>query len=134
YSPSGGSSGVGFAVPVHEVNRVVPQIIRHGKMFRPGLGVSIANQRLVRELALDGILVLNVDAGSSAEKAGIRGTRQVKGGLILGDIILAVNDVPVQSYNQLRDEIEKYQVGDSVTLALLRDTGRVEVIVVLEAI
>lgn len=134
YSPSGGSSGVGFAVPVHEVNRVVPQVIRHGRMFRPGLGVSIANQRLIRELNLEGILILNVEPGSSAAKAGLRGTRQVRGGLVLGDIILAVNNTLIQDYNQLRDEIERYEVGESVILTLSRDNRRVDVAVLLEAI
>jgi S1-C subfamily serine protease len=133
-SRSGTNSGVGFAVPVQEINRVVPQIIRHGKMFRPGLGISVANERLVRELGLEGVLVLRVESGSSADKAGLRGTQQVRGGLILGDIILAVNGVRIADYNKLRDEVEKYQVGDSVTLTLLRDNRQVEVAVVLEAI
>ncbi|MCW5199921.1 PDZ domain-containing protein, partial [Desulfobulbus sp. F1] len=123
----------GFAVPVHEVNRVVPQIIKHGKLFRPGLGISIANQRLMQELNLDGLLVLSVESGSSAEKAGIRGTQQVRGGLILGDIIVAVNGEPVKSWNQLRDEVEKHEAGESVTLTLQRDNGQVDVTVTLEA-
>ncbi|WLE98422.1 MAG: trypsin-like peptidase domain-containing protein [Candidatus Electrothrix communis] len=134
YSPSGASSGVGFAVPAHEVNRVVPQIIRHGKMFRPGLGISIAPESVVRDLNLEGILILNVASGSSAEKAGLRGTKQVWGGLILGDIILGINGVRIKDYNQLRDAVEKYKVGDSVTLTLLRDNHQVDIDVALEAI
>ncbi|MCW5212802.1 trypsin-like peptidase domain-containing protein [Desulfobulbus sp. TB] len=133
YSPSGASSGVGFAVPVHEVNRVVPQIIRHGKMVRPGLGISIAPENVIRELNLEGILILNVAASSSAEKAGLQGTRQVWGGLILGDIILGINGARVKDYNQLRDEVEKYQVGETVTLTLVRDNRQVDIDVVLEA-
>jgi S1-C subfamily serine protease len=133
YSPSGGSAGIGFAVPVREVNRVVPQVIRHGKMFRPGLGISLANQRLTRGLNLDGVLVLGVEPGSTADKAGIRGTKQVRGGLILGDVILAVNGKSIQDYNTLRDEIERYQVGESITLTLLRDNDRIDVPVTLEA-
>ncbi len=134
YSPSGANSGVGFAVPVREVNRVVPQIIRHGKMFRPGLGISIAPENVVQELNLEGILIMNVVAGSSAEKAGLQGTRQVWGGLILGDIILGVNGVRVRDYNQLRDEVEKYPVGKIVTLTLVRDNRQVDIDVTLEAI
>ena len=133
YSPSGGSSGVGFAVPVHEVNRVVPQIIRHGRLVRPGLGISVVNQRVVEELGLQGVLVLKAEPGSSAEKAGLRGTRQVRGGLILGDLIVAVNGRPVADWNQLRDELEKHQAGEAVTLTLLRDERQVEVQVTLEA-
>ena len=133
YSPSGGSAGIGFAVPVREVNRVVPQVIRHGKTFRPGLGISLANQRLTRDLNLDGVLVLGVEPGSTADKAGLRGTKQVRGGLILGDVILAVNGKSIEDYNTLRDEIERYQVGESVTLTLLRNNGRIDVPVTLEA-
>ncbi|NOQ47368.1 MAG: trypsin-like serine protease, partial [Desulfobulbaceae bacterium] len=126
YSPSGGSAGIGFAVPVQEVNRVVPQVIRSGKVLRPGLGVSLANKRLTSELGLQGVLVLNVQPGTAAKKAGLRGTRQVRGGLVLGDIILAVNGKKVEDYNSLRDELERNQVGESVTLTLLRDGGKVD--------
>ncbi|MCI5219770.1 MAG: PDZ domain-containing protein, partial [Candidatus Electrothrix sp. LOE2] len=133
YSPSGASSGVGF-VPVHEVNRVVPQIIRHGKMVRPGLGISVAPESVVHDLNLEGVLIMNVAAKSSAEDAGLRGTRQVWGGLILGDIILGINGVRIKDYNELRDEVEKYKVGDTVMLTLLRDNHQVDVDVVLDAI
>jgi S1-C subfamily serine protease len=75
-----------------------------------------------------------VEPGSSAAKAGLRGTQQVRGGLILGDIILAVNGVPVQDWNQLRDEVEKHAAGESVPLTLLRENEQVVVEVVLEAI
>ncbi len=133
YSPSGASSGIGFAVPVDEVNRVVPQVIRHGKVIRPGLGVVLANQRLIRDLDLPGVLVLKVQPGSTAARAGIRGTRQVPGGLVLGDIILAVNGEPVTDYNSLRDQIERYKVGETVTLTILRDGKKIKVPLSLEA-
>ena len=134
-SPSSGTNaGVGFAVPVHEVNRVVPQIIRYGKLLRPGLGISFAPERITQELNLQGLLVLNVEPGSSADKAGLRGTKQVWGGLILGDIILAVNGVTIEEYGQFQDELEKHNIGDTVTLTLLRDGGQVDVRVALEEI
>lgn len=133
YSPSGASSGIGFAVPVGEVNRVVPQVIRHGKVIKPGLGVTLANKRLTNELGLQGVLVLRVMPGSTAEKAGLQETKQVRGGLILGDVIQAVNGQSVADYDSLRDELERYAVGDAVALSLLRDEGRVELTVTLEA-
>lgn len=133
YSPSGGSSGIGFAVPVHEVNRVVPQLIRHGRVIRPGLGITLAPKKLAGEFDLPGILILNVQAGSTAEKAGLRGTRQVRGGLILGDSILAVNGQSVGDFNELRDALEQHQVGESVTLTLFRDGAEHELILALEA-
>ncbi|WP_321283890.1 trypsin-like peptidase domain-containing protein [uncultured Vibrio sp.] len=133
YSPSGASSGIGFAVPVGEVNRVVPQIISKGKMIRPGLGVTLANRRLTQELGLDGVMVLRVLPGSMAAKAGLRGATQVREGLVLGDIIVSVNGKPVKDYDTLRDEIERYEVGQKVTLTLMRDAGTVDVQIELEA-
>ena len=132
YSPSGASSGIGFAVPVGEVNRVVPQIISKGKVLRPGLGLTLANRSLTRDLGLEGVLVLKVVSGSAAEQAGLRGTSQVGDGLVLGDIILAVNGRKVTDYDSLRDEIERYEVGASVLLTLLRDEATAEVSVQLE--
>ena len=134
YSPSGASSGIGFAVPVGEVNRVVPQIIAHGKVVRPGLGVSLAPPALVRELEVEGVLILDVARGSSAERAGLRGSRQVRGGFVPGDVIQKVNGETVRDYDSLRDIIEKYKVGESVTLTLLRDATVLEVAVTLDAL
>lgn len=133
YSPSGGSAGIGFAVPVSEVNRVVPQIISKGRVIRPGLGVSLAGRRLSRELGVAGVVILKVQPGSAAARAGLRGIREVRGGLVLGDVIIAVNSRPVVDYNGLRDELERYKIGDTVTLTILRDNSSQEVNVRLEA-
>lgn len=134
YSPSGGSAGIGFAVPISEVNRVVPQIISKGREIRPGLGVSLANKNLTRDLAIDGILIINVQPGSAADKAGLLATKQAQDGIILGDIIQKVNGVKVRDYNELRDELERYQVGETVTLELIRDESRITADVLLEAV
>jgi S1-C subfamily serine protease len=132
YSPSGANAGIGFAVPVDVVNKVVPELIRHGRVIQPGIGVTLASERIARRLDIKGLLVVNVQPGSSAEKAGIRETREVRGKIILGDIILAVNGVPVESYDDLRNEFDRYQIGDEVTLILLRDDEHVETKVRLE--
>jgi len=134
YSPSGASAGIGFAVPVDVVNRVVPEIIRHGKVIRPGIGVTLASERIASRLEISGLLVISVQPGSSADKAGIRETRQVRGKIILGDIILALNGVPVETYDDLRDELERYQVGDEVTLIIQREEEHIEVKVRLEEV
>ena len=134
YSPSGASAGIGFAVPVAVVNRVVPEIIRHGKVIQPGIGVTLANERIAKRLEIEGVLVINVQPGSTAEKAGIKETRQVRGRIILGDIIVAVNGAPVETYDDLRNELDKYQIGDEVTLIVLRDDDHVKVNVLLEEV
>ena len=112
---------------------MVPQIIRHGKVIRPGLGVSMANRNLSHELGIKGVLIINVQKGSTAEKAGLQGTREVPGGIVLGDIIISVNGVAVSDYNGLRDELEKYQVGDIVTLSIIRDKETMQADVRLDA-
>lgn len=134
YSPTGASAGIGFAVPVDIVNRVVPEIIRYGKVMRPGLGVTIADSRVAGRLGIEGVLLITVQPGSAAEKAGLRGTRRIGGDIILGDIIKSVNDEPVGSYDDLRNEFEKYHVGDEVTLGIIRGDRRLKVAVRLEQV
>jgi S1-C subfamily serine protease len=124
YSPSGGNIGIGFAIPVDEVNRVVPQLIKNGKLVRPGLGVQILEDRSARELGVEkGAVVLNVYRGSPAARAGLRPTRMTRTGRIrLGDIIIAIDDKPVVKANDFFDILEKYyKIGDTVTLTILRD-------------
>lgn len=133
YSPSGASSGIGFAVPVGEVNRVVPQIISKGRLIKPGLGITLANRKLTAELGIKGVLVLKVLPGSTAEKAGLRATTQVRDGLVLGDIILAVNGKEVADDDSLRDELERHEIGEPVILTLLRDDASVDVKIPVEA-
>src|SRR5262250_1192674 len=90
YSPSGSSAGIGFAVPVDTVNRIVPQLIRQGEITRPGLGVRIGDDRVSRRLNLPGVLIIEVEKGSTAEAAGLRSTQvDGKGGIKLGDVIVA---------------------------------------------
>lgn len=134
YSPSGASAGIGFAVPVNVVNRVVPEIIRHGRVIKPGIGVTFASDRIARRLGIKGLLVITVQPGSIADKIGIRETRQIRGRIILGDIILAVNGEPVESYDDLRNELDNHRIGDEVTLIILRGDEHLEVKVLLEEV
>lgn len=134
YSPTGASAGIGFAVPVDIVNRVVPEIIRYGKIIRPGLGVSVANESVARRLGIRGVLLINVQPGSSAEAAGLRGTRSSRGEIILGDIIESVNNIRISSFDDFRNELDKYHVGDEVTLGILRDDRKIFVKVKLEEV
>lgn len=135
YSPSGSSAGIGFAVPVDTVNRVVPQLIRHGRLIRPGLGIRMANDATARRLQLPGVLIIQVNKGSAADRAGLRGTRRdAQGRLILGDVITQLDNEAVRSADDLMTLLDNYQVGDTVTLTILRDDDYLTVSVTLQAL
>jgi S1-C subfamily serine protease len=122
YSPSGAYAGIGFAVPVQEVNQVIPQLIRHGKLIRPGIGASLADTRLARRLGIsEGVLILNIEEGGPADQAGLHSTEQQGGEILLGDIISAINGKKVANYDAIRTELEGLQVGDEVTLTIIRN-------------
>lgn len=134
YSPSGAYAGIGFAVPVDEVNRVVPQLIRHGRLIKPGIGATLADERLARRLGVGGLLVLNVEENGPAHLAGVKPTTQYQGQVILGDIITEVDGVPVRSYDDLRSELEKKAVGENATLTVERNGHRQDLIVELRPV
>jgi len=137
YSPSGTFAGIGFAVPVDTVNRVVPQLIEHGRYVRPTLGITAndeISERLLEEMGITGILVLRVQAGSAADRAGLRGTRVTsEGGVIAGDAILAVDGHAVATVGELTDRLEQYVIGDRVELTIYRDGASRTVTAVLGA-
>ncbi|MGR3496277.1 S1C family serine protease [Citreimonas sp.] len=136
FSPSGSSAGIGFAVPVDVVNRVVPQLIRTGRYRPPVLGV-VHDERitdLARRRGIEGVLVLGVEPGSPAAQAGLRAARQdASGGLVPMDTIRAVDGRRVASSADLRDALEEHAPGDEVTLTVRRDGDDVEIDVVLGA-
>jgi S1-C subfamily serine protease len=135
YSPSGASAGIGFAIPVDTVNRIVPELIRYGKITRPGIGVQAAEDQIAQQLGVKGVLVVDVVAGSAAAKAGIRPTRREASGRVrLGDVIVAVDGVKVGSPNDLFLALEKYKIGDAVNFSLLRDGTTVQTKVTLEGV
>jgi S1-C subfamily serine protease len=128
YSPSGASAGVGFAVPVDTVNRVVPQLIARGKYASPSLGIEIdqnLNDLLTSRLEVRGVLVLRVIPGSAAAAAGLKGALLGADGTFTpGDLITAIDGKPVDDVQQLLARLDDFQVGDPVSITLLRD-GRV---------
>ena len=135
YSPAGGNVGIGFAVPVDTVNQIVPQLISHGKVVRPGLGVVLASDAQARRLGIRGALVVDVRPGSGAERAGIRPVqRDAAGRLVLGDVIVAVAGRPLESGDDLRDALEAQKVGDRVKVTVERGQQRLDLTVELEAV
>ena len=124
YSPSGANAGIGFAVPVATVNRVVPQLVRQGKYIRPTLGIAVdndLNQRLTSLLNVQGVVILRVTPGSAAAAAGLQGASISRdGGIAPGDIITAVEGKPVDGVGKLLARLDDFKVGDTVKLTVIR--------------
>ncbi|MGQ0686066.1 S1C family serine protease [Bradyrhizobium sp.] len=129
-SPSGSSAGIGFAVPVDIVNRVVPELIRNGRVPTPGIGIVAASETVATRLGSEGVIVVRTAPGSPAERAGIRGVDLATGAL--GDVITAVDGKQVHRLSDLTDQIEQVGAGKTVRLSLKRGSEKrdVEVAVV----
>ncbi len=135
FSPSGASAGIGFAIPVDEVNRVVPRLIRDGKFTRPALGIQTGSEQFHASLRLPkGVAVLGVVPGSPAATAGLRPFRRGRGGeIVAGDIVTAVAGKPVASLDDVLEVLETRQPGETVTVTLLRAGQKVELQIRLAA-
>jgi S1-C subfamily serine protease len=122
YSPSGSSSGVGFAVPIDAIKRIVPQIIEHGKVIRPGLGIGLLPPEVQIRFGIDkGIVIASLDPKGGAAKAGLKEMSQDKyGRYTIGDIILEVNGTEVDSHNDIYLILDKLKLGDTVKVKYLR--------------
>ena len=128
YSPSGAYAGVGFSIPSHVVDWVVPDLIKYGKINRPTLGVELASPQVMRRMGMEGILIYEVLKGGAAERAGLRPTRYNRqGSIVLGDVITAINGEKVTNRGELILILEKYKPGDRVTLGITRDYEPAEV-------
>lgn len=124
YSTSGSSAGLGFAVPVDSIAKVVPQIIKFGKIQRPGLGIGVLPDDTKEQLFKQktGIIISSIQEGSAAEKAGLRGIkRDRQGRLVIGDIIYQIDGKKINSYDDIYNLFDHYQVGDKVEIEYMRD-------------
>jgi S1-C subfamily serine protease len=117
------SAGLGFAIPIDSVKSVVPQIIKYGKVIRPGLGIAVLEDNYAARFGLrEGVMIKFVDPKGPAAKAGLRGiTRNRYGEFYLGDIINAINSQPVKNYDDLFSIIDKYKIGDVVKVKIIRE-------------
>jgi len=129
YSPSGAYAGVGFAVPIDTVSRIIPQLIAYGKVSQPGLGIQIVEDSLARQVGIkEGVLVLDVDSRGAAARAGVMPTRyDSSGNIVLGDIIVAIEGQNVRTSDDLYNTLERYNVGDEVRVEVIRG-GRKQIL------
>lgn len=121
YSPSGASVGIGFAIPVNSVKKIVPALIQHGRILRPTLGVEIAPTHWAARAGVTGVPILRVTANSPAAKAGLQGVRRSQqGSAVLGDIIIRLGNQSIANYDDLLNALEKRDIGDKVAIEVVR--------------
>jgi S1-C subfamily serine protease len=126
YSPSGAYAGIGFAVPISVVNRIVPQLIKYGKIAKPGIGVTFLDDYIARSFGIKGAIIEDVLAEGPASIVGLKPTQvDLYGRLILGDIIIEVDKKRIASLNNLRDILEEKKIGTEVEMIVVRgDTAK----------
>ena len=110
--------GSGFAIPVDVVNRIVPELIRNGRVPTPGIGIIAADEAAATRLGVEGVVIVQTTPGSPAARAGLRGVNLQ--GDMLGDVIVEANGKPIRRLSDLTDAIESIGVGKSIELTVLR--------------
>ena len=130
YSPSGASAGIGFAIPVDLVNRVVSQLIAYGKYIRPSMGIESddrMNALLKKRFKIEGVAVLNVIPNSAAFDAGLVPAKiYPDGSIIFGDIIIAADGKKINSLEDLEEILDEKSIGDVITLEILREGKKIK--------
>jgi S1-C subfamily serine protease len=132
FTPSGGSVGIGFAIPVNTAKKLLPQLIARGRASHPWLGISGMDvtpdlARAMNLPAKEGVMVARVASGSPAERAGLRGAQRrvrVRNYMfaIGGDIILALDGQKIASVDDLTAFLdENKKAGEDVRVDVLRD-------------
>lgn len=133
YSPSGASAGVGFAIPVNTVKRIVPQLIQYGRVKKVGLGVVLVPDNIRERLGISGALILDIQKGSAADQAGLKATRRdIYENVIYGDIIISVDDKLVKDNEELIEYLDNGNVGDKVNIKFLRKKKEYETTAILQ--
>ncbi|HIG39992.1 MAG: trypsin-like peptidase domain-containing protein [bacterium] len=122
FSPSGASAGIGFAIPVNTLKIIIPQLVTHGGLYRPILGIETMSDYWAKRLRSKGIVILSVSKGLAAEAAGMVGVREdSRGNIHLGDVIIAINDASVTNEDSLLSLLESFEPGDKVKVTTLKD-------------
>ncbi len=122
YSPSGASAGIGFAIPINTIAKLVPQLIEHGRIIRPVIGIETLKDYQARRMGVKGVVVFSVQDGLAADAAGMVGLRYDNRGQIhLGDVVIAINDAPITNEDSLLSSLEQFAPGDKVKVTTIRD-------------
>jgi len=124
YSPSGASSGIGFAIPANTVKRIVPELIAYGRVQTPVMGIRQIPQAdyYRRQWGIEGVIVLDVFPGTDPERVGMRGLlRNQSGRIQLGDVIVEIDGLPVRNEDDYADILEQHSAGDTVKVKTRRD-------------
>ncbi len=120
-SPSGTYSGVGFAVPVDTVNRVATKLINYGKVGRPGLGITLIPEHIMARLRIEGVGILEVIKGGSAEEAGLKAVKRRQNGRVeMGDIIIECDGSAVRNSADLVRIMDRHEIEDEVDIVIIR--------------
>ncbi|NVB83345.1 MAG: PDZ domain-containing protein [Kofleriaceae bacterium] len=130
YSPTGANAGIGFAVPVDTVNLIVPELLKHGKIVRPGLGLNILNDQVAERNNIDGVVILQVVPGGAADRAGLKGIDQN----VLGDVIVSVDGTAIHKSTDLYKALDTHKVGDTVEVTVMNQGDKRAVKVTLQPI
>lgn len=120
FSKTGSSAGIGFAVPVATIRRLVPQILEFGKPRRAGLGIEILSDTVAKRANLRGVIIDRVEPGGPAANAGLRGLSRQRGQIGLGDVIVGIDELPVGNYDDLFNALDRYEPGDTVEVKVSR--------------
>mmetsp|Transcript_16801 Transcript_16801/g.46940 ORF Transcript_16801/g.46940 Transcript_16801/m.46940 type:complete len:428 (-) Transcript_16801:2381-3664(-) len=134
FTNSGTSAGIGFAIPIDTVKRVVPQIIEYGRVVQPSLKLQVAPERVAQALNVkNGVLIQSVEPGSPAERAGLLPTRRGLSGVVAGDVITSINGRPIKTSGEYQVAVDNSSVGDEVTVEVSREGKPMTFKVKLEA-
>jgi S1-C subfamily serine protease len=129
YSPSGASAGIGFAVPINTLKRVVPQLMRYGKVIRPSFGITMVNDHVAQKNGIEGVVVGEVFSGGPAAKAGMRELKVTASGEVyLGDVVTGIEKtsspgeiIRVRNTDDLFNALESCQPGEKIKVRVKRD-------------
>ncbi len=127
FSKTGTSTGIGFAIPSDTINRMVPQIIKYGKVIQPGLGIAILPDQYKNRLGIEkGIVITGfLDKKNPISKSGLRTLRRDEyGRIILGDIIIAIDGKETKDLSDIYNILQEYKVGDYVEITYLRNNSK----------